>query len=119
MPQKATSNGTEKPALLGGKKVRPEPFTSWPKFDDREDKALLDVLHSGHWYRGSGRCVKEFEQAYATLTGAKECLATANGTASLFIALNVLGVEPGDEVIIPPYTFIATLNVVLRQHALP
>jgi dTDP-4-amino-4,6-dideoxygalactose transaminase len=79
----------------------------------------MDVLHSGKWYRGSGQVVKQFEQSYAQLTGAKQCLATCNGTAALFIALNVLGVEAGDEVLIPPYTFIATANVVLRQNALP
>src|SRR4029077_11546680 len=53
------------------------------------------------------------------LTGARQTLATCNGTAALFISLNVLGVEPGDEVIVPPYTFIATVNTVLRTHALP
>ncbi|HEY3839669.1 MAG TPA: DegT/DnrJ/EryC1/StrS family aminotransferase, partial [Bryobacteraceae bacterium] len=46
-------------------------------------------------------------------------LATANGTSALFTSLNAIGVEPGDEVIVPPYTFIATVNVVLRQYALP
>src|SRR5260370_263045 len=110
---------TERPAALGGKKVRTEPFPSWPKFDEREERAILDTLRSGKGYRGRGQCVKRFEGAYAQLTGAKRCLGTANGTAALFVSLNVLGVEPGDEVIIPPYTFIATANVVLRQHALP
>ncbi len=109
----------DKPALLGGKKTRTEPFPSWPVFDRKEENALIEVLRSGKWYRGTGQQVKKFEAAYAQLTGAKQCLATANGTAALFISLNVLGVEPGDEVLIPPYTFIATVNVVLRQHALP
>jgi perosamine synthetase len=109
----------DKPALLGGKKTRTDPFPSWPKFDQKEENALIEVLRSGKWYRGSGQHVKKFEAAYAELTGAKQCLATANGTAALFISLNVMGVEPGDEVLIPPYTFIATLNVVLLQHALP
>jgi dTDP-4-amino-4,6-dideoxygalactose transaminase len=109
----------DKPAILGGRKTRTQPFASWPKFDQKEERALMDVLHSGKWYRGSGQVVKQFEQSYAQLTGAKQCLATCNGTAALFIALNVLGVEAGDEVLIPPYTFIATANVVLRQNALP
>ena len=108
-----------KPALLGGPKVRTEPFPAWPVSGEAEERALMDVLHSGKWFRGSGQNVKKFEQEYARVTGAKDCLATCNGTAALFISLNVMGVEPGDEVIIPPYTFIATLNVVLRQYALP
>jgi len=53
------------------------------------------------------------------LTGARFCLATANGTSALFASLNALRVEPGDEVLVPPYTFVATINVVLRQYALP
>jgi perosamine synthetase len=111
--------GGEKPAILGGRKSRSQAFASWPKYDQTEERALMDVLHSGKWYRGSGQKVKEFEAAYAKLTGAKQCLATCNGTAALFISLNVMGVEPGDEVLLPPYTFIATANVILRQHALP
>ncbi len=111
--------GSDKPALLGGAKVRNKPFPAWPVTGASDERNLMDVLHSGKWYRGSGQNVKRFEQEYARVTGAKECLAVCNGTAALFVALNVLGVEPGDEVILPPYTFVATLNVVLRQHALP
>ncbi|MDW8131291.1 MAG: DegT/DnrJ/EryC1/StrS family aminotransferase [Bryobacterales bacterium] len=109
----------EKPALLGGKPVRTEPFPSWPKMDATEEKLLLEVLRSGRWFRGNGQQVARFEEAYARLTGAKHCLATANGTSALFISLNALGVAPGDEVIVPPYTFIATVNVVLLMHAIP
>ncbi|HEY3443549.1 MAG TPA: DegT/DnrJ/EryC1/StrS family aminotransferase [Paludibaculum sp.] len=108
-----------KPALLGGGKVRAEAFPAWPVFDQREEQALVAVLRSGKWYRGSGSHVKNFEAAYSTLTGAKQCLATANGTSALLISLNVLDVQAGDEVLLPPYTFTATVNVVLRQHALP
>jgi perosamine synthetase len=108
-----------KPAILGGPKAVTAPFPGWPVFDQTEERALLDTLHSGKWGRGSGQNVNKFEQAYAQLTGAKFCLATANGTGALFTSLNALGVEPGDEVVVPPYTFIATINVVLRQHALP
>lgn len=94
-------------------------WPSWPVFDQTEERALLDSLRTGKWNRGTGRVVDNFEQAYAQLTGAKYCLATANGTSALYTALNALGVEPGDEVVVPPYTFIATINVVLRQFALP
>jgi len=109
----------DKPALLGGKKTRTEAFQSWPKYDQKEENGLIEVLKSGKWYRGTGAMVKKFEAEYAKMTGAKTCLATNNGTSALFISLNVMGVEPGDEVLLPPYTFIATVNVVLRQHALP
>lgn len=108
-----------KPALLGGPKTISGAFPGWPVYDQTEERALIDILRSGKWYRGSGQTVGRFEQAYAQLTGAKCCLATANGTSALFTSLNALGVEPGDEVVVPPYTFVATINVVLRQHALP
>jgi perosamine synthetase len=111
--------GIDRPALLGGPKARKDAFPSWPKFDLTEEKALLEVLRGGRWYRGSGQMVKKFEESFAALTGARQVLATCNGTAALYIALNVLGVEPGDEVIVPPYTFTATINAVLRMHALP
>lgn len=108
-----------KPAVLGGKPIRSAPFPSWPKIDASDERAWMDVLRSGKWFRGSGRTVERFEQAYAGMTGARGCLATANGTSALYTSLNALGVAPGDEVIVPPYTFVATVNVVLMQHALP
>jgi dTDP-4-amino-4,6-dideoxygalactose transaminase len=114
-----TAGAGGKPAILGGPKTCTGDFPGWPVYDQTEERALLDTLHSGKWYRGSGQMVSKFEQAYAQLTGARFCLATANGTSALFTSLNALGVEPGDEVVVPPYTFVATINVVLRQHALP
>ena len=114
-----TTAAEDKPALLGGKPIRREPFPGWPRFDQRDEKNLLDVLHSGKWFRGGGECVNRFEAAFADLTGAKHCVATANGTSALFASLAALGIEPGDEVIVPPYTFIATINAVLLQYALP
>jgi perosamine synthetase len=111
------STGT--PALLGGEPVRRRPFPDWPIIDERDDRALLDVLHSREWYRGSGEAARRFEDAFAELTGARYCVATANGTSALLTSLAALDVGPGDEVILPPYTFVATLNVVFLQYALP
>jgi perosamine synthetase len=111
--------GAEKLALLGGRPVRGTPFPSWPVIDQREERALLEVLHGGKWYRGDGQTVSRFEDAYAQLTGARHCIATANGTSALYASLAGLDVAPGDEVILPPYTFVATLNVVFLQYALP
>ncbi len=114
----SSSNG--KLALHGGTPVRREPFPSWPRIAAEDEDNVMDVLRSGEWFRGtSGRWAKEFEEKYAALTGTKHCLATANGTSALFTSLNALGVGPGDEVIVPPYTFVATINVVLLVHAIP
>jgi dTDP-4-amino-4,6-dideoxygalactose transaminase len=63
--------------------------------------------------------VPEFEAAYAKLLGAERCLAMSSGTTSLITALHVMGVDAGDEVIVSPYTFIATYNAVLINKALP
>lgn len=109
----------EKPALLNGKSVRTTPLPSWPIFSEREAKSLTDVLRSGKWNRSLGQYVNRFEKSYAELIGAKYCLATANGTSALLTSLSALGVGPGDEVILPSYTFVATVNVVLILHALP
>jgi dTDP-4-amino-4,6-dideoxygalactose transaminase len=114
-----TPTGIGKPALLGGPKVRSEAFPSWPVSGEPEAQALIETLRSGKWYRGNGHQTKKFEEAFRSLTGARHCLATANGTSALYVCANALDIEPGEEVIVPPYTFIATINVVLRQHALP
>lgn len=115
----AAAGANGKLALLGGAPVRKQKFPGWPRFDALEERELLNTLRSGQWFRGSGKVVGRFEQEYAKLLGAGHCLATMNGTSALITSLNALGVGPGDEVIVPPYTFIATVNAVLLQHALP
>ncbi len=80
----------------------------------------MEVLHSKNWCRASdGHYATRFEETWAKTLGAKYCVATSCGTTALYTSLNALGVGPGDEVILPPYTFVATLNVILMQHALP
>ncbi len=107
------------PALLGGTPAHPGPFPPWPVYDRREEQGLLETLHSRKWLRVAGENVNRFEQAYARAIGAKGCVATCNGTSALILSLKALGVGPGDEVIVPPYTFIATVNAVLMLYALP
>jgi dTDP-4-amino-4,6-dideoxygalactose transaminase len=80
---------------------------------------VLKVLRSGKWYRGEGGHVAEFEAGYAQLLGARRCLATASGTTALLVGLHVMDVDAGDEVIVSPYTFIATYNAILINKALP
>jgi dTDP-4-amino-4,6-dideoxygalactose transaminase len=109
----------ERLAVEGGTPVTKRLDHAWPIHDRSEEEALTAVLRSGHWGRTTGRRVGEFEGQYAKLTGTAHCVATANGTSALIAALNAIDIGPGDEVLIPPYTFVATLNVVLLQHALP
>jgi dTDP-4-amino-4,6-dideoxygalactose transaminase len=116
-PARSRAAAQAGPALLGGAPLRRTPFPSWPVADAREEDALLGVVRSGNWFRGQH--VAAFEKAYGSLTGAKGCLATANGTGALITSLAALGIGPGDEVIVPPYTFVATVNAVLLMHALP
>ena len=108
-----------KPAVLGGEPVRKTKFPVWPVFDQVEERAVLDVLRSGRWNRGTGGVIGRFEDEYAKALGAQACLATSNGTSALLTALNALEIGPGDEVIVAPYTFVATVNVILQVHALP
>lgn len=108
-----------RPALLGGPPVRTQPFPSWPVIAGNDETGWSEVLHGGKWCRLDGDNVGRFERAWSAALGARHCLATSSGTTALFASLNALDVGPGDEVIVPPYTFVATVNVILLQHALP
>ena len=118
-PAVMAAGTVERPALLGGKPVRTEPFPGWPVRDEVEEKAILDVVRSGKWGRGVGKTVAQFESHYAELMSARHSLATSSGTTALFTGLAALGAGPGDEVILPPYTFVACVNVILLHHAVP
>ena len=78
---------------------------------------MQEVVHSGRWNRG--RAVEQFETTFAQLHGAKHCIAVSSGTSALYTSLGALGVGPGDEVIVPPYTFMATVNVAMLHFAMP
>jgi dTDP-4-amino-4,6-dideoxygalactose transaminase len=116
-PAVKTSTVDKKPALLGGDPIRTEPFPSWPVIENNDRAAWKTVLDEGKWNRGPS--VARFEKEWAAQLGSPHVVATASGTAALYTALFALNIGPGDEVIIPPYTFVATLNVVLLRHALP
>lgn len=112
-------NENDKPAILGGSKGHPGNFLSWPLFDKTEEDGLLNVLKSKKWGRLDGSVMAEFEKQYQLLMGAKHALGVSSGTAALYTMLGALDIGPGDEVIIPVYTFIATYNVVVLNYALP
>ncbi len=112
-----SSPQTNKLALKGGDPVRTKPFHSWPIWDQADEEAILPVLRSGVWSRRN--VVKSAEEKMARLMGAKYCLLTTNGTNALTTALYALGVGGGDEVITSPYTFVATIDAILLNNALP
>ena len=112
-----STNQSGKLAILGGKPVRTKPFHPWPVWDELDEKAIIPVLRSGVWSRNN--VVSEAEEKFARLMGAKHCLLTSNGTNALFTALRALGVGGGDEVITTPYTFVATIDAILLNNALP
>lgn len=108
-----------KPAILGGPKAQTGGFPDWPIYDHTEAKGLLDTLYSSRWGRLNGQVTSRFEEAHSKMYGAKHSLGVTSGTSALYAMLGALGIGPGDEVIIPVYTFIATYNVVVLHYALP
>ena len=108
----------EQLAIDGGVPVRTQPFQRWPIWDAQEEEALLRVLHSNVW-GVDGVETERFEQEFAAATGAHFALTVTNGTAALEAALRACGVSFGDEVIVPPYTFVATAAAVLLVGAIP
>jgi dTDP-4-amino-4,6-dideoxygalactose transaminase len=106
-------------AVDGGPKTRSKEWPAWPIYDETEAQALLEVLHSGQWWSVGGKKVPEFEEAFAKFQDAKFGVCVPNGTIALEVALRALGIGCGDEVIVPPYTFIATASSVLAVSATP
>jgi len=119
IPTFAGLGGAAKLAVQGGTPVRAKRWPAWPIWDPAAEERILTILRSGNWFRGQGQTVTEFEGKYAKLLGAKRCTCTVNGTNALLTAMHALDVGVGDEVIVSPYTFIATYNVVLNSAALP
>jgi len=107
-------------AINGGDPVRTKPLgVSWPIHDEREVEAVAEVVRSGSWGGTPGKEARKFEAAFAEFCGAKHAVCVTNGTAAIEVALRAVGVGPGDEVIVPPYTFIATASAVVMIGAIP
>src|ERR1017187_11003504 len=106
-------------AVSGGTPVRTEPFPRWPTFEEEEIEAATAVLRSGrvnYWTGDEGRA---FEREFADFTGCKYAIALANGTVALELALYCLGVGPGDDVVVPSRTFIASASCAVMRGATP
>jgi len=106
-------------AVRGGDPVRTAPIPPWPLFEDDEIKAVGDVLASGKVNYWTGDICRSFEDEYAAAVGMPHAIALANGTVALELALYALGVDAGDEVIVPAKTFIATASAAVARGAVP
>jgi dTDP-4-amino-4,6-dideoxygalactose transaminase len=106
-------------AISGGAPVRTAPFPSWPQIEPDEIAAATRVLQSGkinYWTGDEGR---SFEKEFAQTIGRKYAVALANGSVALELALHALQIKPGDEVIVPSRSFIASASCVRLRGAVP
>ena len=106
-------------AVDGGEPVRTESFPHWPSFSNDEITAVVSVLQSGKVNYWTGEECQQFEKEYAMFTGSEHAIAVCNGTVSLELALYAMGIGPGDEVIVPSRTFIASASSVIMRGATP
>jgi perosamine synthetase len=114
-------------AILGGKPVRTKPFPAYPVLGEEEKSAVVEVLESGQLSTFSasrqgflgGRKIQAFERDFSDYHGIREAIAVNSATSGLHAAIAACGVEPGDEVLVPAYTFTATATAVLHHNAIP
>lgn len=109
----------EKLAIEGGEPSVKQPLPPWPFFNDETIDAAIEPLRTGKVNYWTGNLGMAFERRFADWNGAKHCIMTTNGTSALHTAVAGLGIGPGDEVIVPSYTFIATSFCVVQAGAIP
>jgi perosamine synthetase len=115
-------------ALLGGTRIRSAPFPPYPVIGEAERHAVIEVLDEGRLstfiaspgeHFGGGRRIRQFEKEFTEFHGVRFAVAFNSATAALHAAVVACGVEPGQEVIVPPYTFTSTATCALMQGAVP
>ena len=108
-------------ALLGGTPVRSSPWPQWPARGPEEERAVIAALREGDWggFPLPNERAATFARAFAERHNCTHALCVANGTVSLEVALQAMGVEPGAEVIVPAYTFEATASAALFAGCVP
>jgi len=108
-------------ALLGGKPVLPAPLdeSGWPVVEDRDVDAVVATLRSGSLSWLGDAEVPALERDWARYVGTEHCVAFNSGTAALHAAVAATGVEPGDEVLVPALSFLASATCVLHHQAIP
>ncbi len=110
---------SDKLAIDGGPKTVTNTLTGWPQFDENAIKAVESVLRSGKVNYWTGPKGMEFEKEFAEWQGSKYAISVGSGTAALHVGLAALGIGPGDEVIVPSYTFIASSFSIVQAGAIP
>ncbi len=110
--------GREKLALHGGSPVRTALYPVWPRLGEGDVDAVAAVLESSDW-GGSGSSAAQFEALFAQVHDASHGIAVANGSLALELSLLAAGIGPGDEVIVPAHSFIATAAAAARIGAVP
>jgi len=106
-------------AINGGPKTVDREF-AWPIYDETDVASVAEIVRRGQW--GNPDCGGEvalFEKEFAAFCGSKYALSCVNGSVALRLALIACGVKPGDEVLVPPYTFIATASIVIEANCVP
>lgn len=106
-------------AMVGGEAVRKAPWPAWPFFEQDEIDAASAVLASGRVNYWTGEECRSFEREFASYVGRRYCIALANGTLALELALVAYGIGVGDEVVVPSKTFIASASCVVVRGATP
>ena len=106
-------------AIKGGTPVRTKPYPTWPQTAEIDEQNILKALRNHRWCTFDGEFVPKFEKAWGERVGAKGCVITPCGTHALQMALELLDIGPGDEVLVSPYTYIATVDAIMMAHSLP
>jgi len=109
----------ERLAIEGGEPVTRTPWPPWPVYEADEIEAVSRTLASGKVNYWTGETCRRFESAYAQFLGRRHAIALANGTVALELALHAFGIGPGDEVVVPSRTFIATASCAVARGARP
>lgn len=109
----------EKEIVMNGAGIADIGFPMWPQFNEKSYEDVVDILKSGKVSYWTGKVGMEFEEKFAKWEGVKMAVSCTNGTAALHIALAALNIGPGDEVIVPSYSFIASSFSVVQAGAIP
>ena len=107
-------------ALHGGKRTVPEGFVqSWPHVTEADQEAVMDVFKSTRITEQQRIQQEGLTKEWAEYMGVKYCIPVNSGTAALHLCVAAVGIEPGDEVIVPAFTFWASAAAALHHNAIP